>query len=76
MMANWRLEPLERALPHLPLPLAIVHGAQDRAIKTADVRRVARLARAELELMPGLGHLLHEERPELAAARIMVGGQG
>lgn len=75
MMANWRLEALERTLPHLPVPLAIVHGAGDRAIRTTDVRRVARLAKAELELVPVLGHLLHEEQPEIAAARIMAGGQ-
>ncbi|GAA4002662.1 alpha/beta fold hydrolase BchO [Sphingomonas humi] len=75
MMANWRLEPLERALPHLPVPLSIVHGAGDRAIAANDVRRVARLARAELEMVPVLGHLLHEERPEIAAARIMAGEQ-
>jgi magnesium chelatase accessory protein len=74
MMANWRLEPLERALPHLPVPMTIVHGAQDRAISPADARRAARLARAEFELVPALGHLAHEEQPELAAARIMAGG--
>ncbi|NJC05567.1 magnesium chelatase accessory protein [Sphingomonas kaistensis] len=75
MMANWRLEPLERALPHLPVPLAIVHGAEDRSIRPSDARRAARLAKAAFELVPGLGHLLHEERPELAAARIIAGGQ-
>lgn len=75
MIANWRLEPLQRALPHLPVPLTIVHGAQDRAISVADARRAARLAKAQLELVPGLGHLLHEERPDLAAARIMAEAQ-
>lgn len=74
MMASWRLEPLERALPHLPVPLAIVHGAADRAIRTPDARRAARLAKASFELLPGLGHLAHEERPELAAERIIAGG--
>ena len=70
MMANWRLEPLERALPHLPVPLTIVHGADDRAIRSADARRAARLANAEFALLPGLGHLLHEEQPGQAAAWI------
>ena len=74
MMASWRLDPLERALPHLPVPLAIVHGASDRAISTADARKAARLAKAGLELVPGAGHLLHEEKPDLAAARIIAGG--
>jgi magnesium chelatase accessory protein len=76
MMANWRLESLERALPHLPIPLSIVHGAQDRAISAADARRAARLAKAQFELLPAVGHLAHEEQPELAAARIMTGAQG
>jgi len=67
MMANWRLEPLERALPHLRVPLTIVHGAEDRAIRPVDARRAARLAHAEFELVPGVGHLLHEEQPDLAA---------
>lgn len=73
MMANWRLEPLERALPHLPIPLTIVHGADDRAIAPADARRAARLAKATFELVPGTGHLLHEERPDLAAEWIGKG---
>jgi magnesium chelatase accessory protein len=55
MMANWRLEALQRALPHLPVPLSIVHGAQDRAISAADARRAARLAKAQFELLPALG---------------------
>jgi magnesium chelatase accessory protein len=55
--------------------LSIVHGAQDRAISAADARRAARLAKAQFELLPALGHLAHEEQPELAAARIMAGGQ-
>ena len=73
MMANWRLEPLVRALPHLPVPLAIVHGANDRAISVGDARRAARLAKGEIEAVSGVGHLLHEERPALAAQRIMAG---
>lgn len=73
MMANWRLEPLERALPHLPVPLTIVHGAEDRAIRASDARRAAWLAQAGFELVPGLGHLLHEERPDLAAEWIAKG---
>lgn len=73
MMAGWRLEPLERALPHLPVPLTIVHGAEDRAIRPVDARRAARLAKAQFELVSGAGHLLHEERPDLAAAWIEKG---
>lgn len=70
MMAGWRLEGLARALPHLPVPLTIVHGARDRAIKPAEAREAARLAKARFELLPDLGHLAHEERPDLAAAMI------
>lgn len=70
MMSRWRLEGLERALPHLPVPLAIVHGEKDRAINSAEGRKAARLAKGSFELLPGLGHLAHEERPDLAAALI------
>lgn len=71
MMADWDLEPLAAALPSLAAPLLLIHGADDRAIPTGAVRRSAAAAGdARLELLPGLGHLAHEERPGLVAASI------
>jgi len=76
MMARWDLAPLARALPSLPVPLTIVHGERDGAIKAADARAAARLAKARFELLPGLGHLAHEERPERAAESIIRTAEG
>ena len=71
MMADWDLEPLAAALPHLATPLLLVHGAADAAIPTASVRRSAEnVPGAQVELLPGLGHLAHEERPDLVAGAI------
>jgi magnesium chelatase accessory protein len=71
MMADWDLEPLVAALPRLPVPLLLIHGAADAAIPTESVRRsAAAVAGARLEMLPGLGHLAHEESPEPVAASI------
>ena len=71
MMADWNLEPLAAALPSLAAPLLLIHGANDRAIPTEAVRRsAAAVAGGRIEILPGLGHLAHEERPDLVAASI------
>lgn len=71
MMAGWDLAPLARDLPRLrPAPVLLV-GEADRAVPPAQARRVAdRIPGAALRLLPGLGHLAHEQRPDLAAALI------
>jgi magnesium chelatase accessory protein len=76
MMARWELEGLARSLPALPVPLTVAHGERDSAIKAADARQAARLANARFELLPGLGHLAHEERPALAADLIVRTAEG
>lgn len=70
MMADWDLTPIERNLPRLPVPLHLYHGDRDTAIRVSDARRAAALAGARLELLGGVGHLAHEERPALAAELI------
>lgn len=70
MMADWDLAPLAAALPKLTVPMLLIHGDKDAAIPTESVRRAAVAAKARLELLPGLGHLAHEERPDLIAALI------
>ena len=76
MMARWDLTGLARALPTLPAPLTVISGARDAAIKPADAREGARLAKARFETLPGLGHLAHEERPQLAADLIIKAAEG
>lgn len=71
MMAHWDLEPLERALPGIANPVLLVHARGDNAIALSGVEAAARkLPHAKLEVLPGLGHLAHEERPEEVAALI------
>jgi magnesium chelatase accessory protein len=72
MMANWDLAALYRDLRRLrPAPLLLA-GRGDRTVPPADARRLAALIPgAEAAFLPGLGHLMHEERPDLVAACIL-----
>ncbi len=83
MMAHWELQPLASALPRLRVPLHLLAGSNDRAVPPAQARRVtARVPGARLTVLPGLGHLAHEEAPDLidavlqAAAWPETGGAG
>jgi magnesium chelatase accessory protein len=71
MMANWDLAPLVRDLPRLSPPLHLIAGAADRTIPPADSARLRDMvAGATLTIMPGLGHLAHEEDAAGTAALI------
>lgn len=71
MMARWDLATLARQLPAIAAPVHLVHSRGDRAVPLAAVEEAAGLLpRASLEVLPGLGHLAHEERPDLAVAAI------
>jgi magnesium chelatase accessory protein len=67
MMSRWDLRPLARDLARLHTPLAMVVGANDRAVPPHDARRVLGLIPREcprsLHSVPGDGHLVHEEQP-------------
>lgn len=68
MMANWDLDPLVQDLPKLRIPLLLVTGGDDRSISSDEAFRVReRIPSAKVEYLRGLGHLAHEERPELIA---------
>jgi magnesium chelatase accessory protein len=72
MMANWDLETLKRELAGLKVPLNIIHGALDAAIPVTKAREAATLVPgATLDVLPGLGHLAHEEAPDVVVARII-----
>ena len=76
MMADWDLEALKRDLPRIRTPLLLVHGDTDRAIPLSAAREAAGMIKgAKLEVMPGLGHLAHEERPE-EMAKIIISFAG
>ena len=71
MMANWDLPALRTRMGEARNPVLLVHGTNDPAIPP-DWARDAQswLPDARLELLPGLGHLAHEEAPEAAQAQI------
>jgi magnesium chelatase accessory protein len=72
LMANWDLYPLEAALPGLDLPILLAHGGRDATIPARTSETVAaRLPSAELRILPGLGHLAHEEAPAVHAEMII-----
>lgn len=72
MMAVWDVRPLERELSRLEVPLTLVVGARDRMILPGEAARVQRLLpSAEVVQLADLGHLSHEERPDLIADLIV-----
>lgn len=71
MMARWDLHPLEGDLGRLAVPLLAILGGRDTTLPPDEAQRVRRrVPGAIVETLAGLGHLAHEERPDLVAARI------
>jgi magnesium chelatase accessory protein len=71
MMACWDLTSFSRDLPKLETPLVLVAADNDQTIAPKDALRAAALVQnSRVESIPGLGHLCHEERPDLVAAII------
>jgi magnesium chelatase accessory protein len=73
LMANWNLAPLVDDLVRLRTPLTLIVGASDHTVPpaVADETR-ARARHAEIITLPGLGHLAHEERPDLIADIVLA----
>lgn len=72
MMAHWDLRGLARELPRLPAPLHLLVGDRDLATPPRQARRVQALVPgATLRMLPGVGHLAHEEAPGEAAAWVL-----
>ena len=73
MMANWDLQPLSRDMGLLDVPLLLIAGSNDKAIKSEDAFKVREKARnAKVEILRGLGHLAHEEQPKAVADLILA----
>lgn len=68
MMANWDLDGLSADLPRLRARVALLAGAMDEMVPPEDAPRAARLLPDAVALrLRHLGHLAHEEAPELIA---------
>lgn len=71
MMARWDLDAFAAALPALRTPLHLLAGDRDRTVPPSTSRRVAEmLPRATLAMIAGLGHLAHEEAPDVVFERL------
>jgi magnesium chelatase accessory protein len=73
MMANWDLPQLEANIDRLAPPLYLLVCEADQVVPPAQGREIAaRVPGAALELLPGLGHLGHEEDPPRFARRLLA----
>jgi magnesium chelatase accessory protein len=77
MMAHWDLYRFESGLPGLRAQLHLLTGSNDRTVPPSQSRRVAKLLpHAWQQTFAGLGHLAHEERPELFAQTLFAIADG
>jgi magnesium chelatase accessory protein len=69
MMGSWDISDVLRSLPQLIAELTLLVGTRDQAVPPSVAQEVhASLPAARIVTLPGLGHLAHEERPDLVAA--------
>ena len=78
MMANWDLPQLELDLPRLETPLSLIVGSNDQTVSPRQAARLRALWPAtaaapqpRLSVLEHLGHLAHEERPDLVARIVL-----
>jgi magnesium chelatase accessory protein len=73
MMANWDVAPIERDLQRLTARTLFLAGAADRTVPASESRQAhARLPGSELQVLAGLGHLAHEEAPDVVARALIA----
>jgi magnesium chelatase accessory protein len=62
MMSQWRLEPLMERLIWAQVPTLLLAADKDGAVPpSVSDQAAARMRKAEVRHLPGLGHLAHEE---------------
>ncbi len=72
MMASWDLATMQRDLPRLVPLLALVVGDRDHTVPMSEAERVrGLLPSARSIVLPGLGHLAHEEAPAVVARVVL-----
>ena len=71
MMAHWNLSAMNAAVGAANAPCVFIAGANDKAVPPEDAKKAAALAPDGRQiLLPGLGHLAHEEAPAMVAGII------
>ena len=77
MMASWDLAALERDLPGLGVPLALIAAEHDAAVPPSVAARVAGLVPgSHVYALASRGHLAHEEAPQDVADLVMRLAEG
>ena len=72
MMAQWSLDDLISALPQISCPTLFIAGANDKTVPARIAQEAAsKMPNASFEAIDGLGHLVHEEAPDLVADHIL-----
>lgn len=75
MMANWDLEALAHGLPRVTPPVSLVVGSADRTVPPHQAYQamalLPRIAGTAVTHLEGLGHLAHEERPDLLVNHVL-----
>ena len=71
MMAAWDLDRLLDRLESITAPVLFLIGAEDKTVPPRiGEAAAARLPNASCKTLPNLGHLAHEEAPEVVSAAI------
>ena len=68
MMAQWTLDDLLNRLPNIQSPTLFIATEKDKAVPISDSQNAAQsMPNATCRVLPDLGHLAHEEQPQLFA---------
>lgn len=72
MMAQWQLQGLVARLPSISAPVLLIASKGDRAVPPrVSLAAAAKMRRAEVVVLPQLGHLVHEEAAATVAEVIL-----
>lgn len=75
MMSQWQLDPLLARLSRHPSDVLLIAGENDRTVPpSTSLQAAARLRHGKSLLLPGLGHLAHEEDAPAVHAAMRAGG--
>lgn len=71
MMANWDLRSVLEDLPHTKAQVLVLIGENDQTVPPrVGLQAASKLPNVQTEVLPGLGHLAHEEAPDLVVQKI------